>query len=163
MIVYDLVCAAGHRFEGWFGSSADYAAQHDGGLLSCPHCGSAEVGKAPMAAAVPKKGNQLPAPHRARTGNHPAEGESQALSAGPLPPAVAKALQQLAEAQCKALESSTWVGDRFAEQSRAMHYGERDAEAIHGRATVADAKALLEEGIQIAPLPFPVLPPDELN
>ena len=72
-------------------------------------------------------------------------------------------LMKLAEVQAKALESSTWVGDAFAERSRAMHYGERDAEPIHGQATRDEAKELLEEGITVAPLLFPVVPPEERN
>ena len=80
-----------------------------------------------------------------------------------MPPEVAEALGKLAQAQAKALESSTWVGDKFAEQSRAMHYGERDAATIHGRASLREAKELSEEGIAVAPLPFPVASPGDLN
>ncbi|MEC8179853.1 MAG: DUF1178 family protein, partial [Pseudomonadota bacterium] len=57
MIVFDLSCDNGHRFEGWFRSSSDYEDQGARGLIACPHCGSGEVGKAPMAPAVPAKGN----------------------------------------------------------------------------------------------------------
>ena len=150
MIVFDLSCDAGHRFEGWFGSSADYAAQRDRGLVSCPECGSAAVDKAPMAPAVPKKGNQR-------------SEAKQPLAGGKLPPEAAAVLKKLAEVQAKALESSTWVGDRFADRSREMHYGEREAGAIHGQATAEEAYDLLEEGITVAPLLFPVAPPEELN
>ena len=152
MIVFDLRCAHGHRFEGWFGSSDDYASQQTRGLVTCPQCGSAEVEKAPMAPAVPAKGNQRP----------DVDGGSP-MSNAPIPPEVVKAMQALAAAQAKALESSRWVGDGFAEESRAMHYGEKDLEVIHGKATLAEAKALLEEGIAVAPLPFPVAEPDKLN
>jgi hypothetical protein len=154
MIVYDLACDDGHQFEGWFGSSDDFAGQHASGLVSCPQCGSRGVSKAPMAPAVPRKA------HRELK---PKSHERAPLTRGPLPPEVAEALGKLAEAQAKALESSTWVGDEFVELSRAMHYGERAAETIHGQAAPADAMALLEEGIAVAPLPFPVAPPDELN
>jgi len=154
MIVFDLSCEEGHRFEGWFGSSDDFAAQQAQGLVACPHCGSPDVAKAPMAPAVPRKGNQLAvAPRESR----------QALASGPMPPEVVAALQQLAEAQARALSNSKWVGDAFAEQSRAMHYGERDSETIHGQASPDEARALFEEGIPVSPLPFPVAPPDELN
>lgn len=80
-----------------------------------------------------------------------------------MPVEVQKALAALAKAQAQALKSSTWVGDRFAEKSRAMHYGEADEAPIHGRASVEEAKSLIDEGIAVAPLPFPVSPPDELN
>ena len=85
------------------------------------------------------------------------------MARGAMPPEVTAALTRLAEAQARALRDSTWVGDAFAEQTRAMHYGERDAETIHGQASPEEAQALFEEGIPVAPLPFPVAPPDELN
>lgn len=169
MIVFDLSCDGGHQFEGWFGSSADYARQAERGLVSCPQCGSVAVTKAPMAPAVPRKGNQ-DSPRRrsedaAARGQppHRAPTEGQAVTRGPLPPEVSAALEKLAEAQAKALASSRWVGGDFAEQSRAMHYGERDAAPIHGQASMEEAEELLEEGIAITPLPFPVAPPEDLN
>ena len=154
MIVFDLCCDAGHRFEGWFGSSDDYAGQQARGLVACPACGSAAVDTAPMAPAVPRKGNRQPAP---------AAPARQPMARGPMPPEVVEALGKLAEAQARALEKSTWVGDAFAEQTRAMHYGERDAETIHGQASAEEAQALFDEGIPVSALPFPVPPPDELN
>ena len=154
MIVYDLACHEGHRFEGWFGSSADYEDQRARGLLACPSCGSGEVSKAPMAPAVPAKGNSrqevLPP-------------ETRPMANTPMPPEVQKALAALAKAQAEALRNSTWVGDRFAEETRKMHYGERDETPIHGQASLAEAKALIEEGVPVAPLPFPVAPPEKLN
>ena len=85
------------------------------------------------------------------------------MSNAPIPAEVMQAMQALAAAQARALENSRWVGDGFAEESRAMHYGEKDLEVIHGKATLAEAKALLDEGISVAPLPFPVAEPDKLN
>jgi hypothetical protein len=158
MIVFDLSCAQGHRFEGWFGSSDDFASQQARGLLSCPQCGSAEVAKAPMAPAVPRKGNQLADPARVAM---PAGGTG--LSNGPMPPEVQQALAKLAEAQARALKDSRWVGKTFADDARAMHYGERDPEAIHGEASLEEARKLVEEGIEVAPLPFPVAPPKAIN
>jgi hypothetical protein len=155
MIVLDLSCAVGHRFEGWFGSSADYDDQQARGLLECPHCGSGAVSKAPMAPSVPSKGNQ-------RQEVLPPQA-AQPMANTPMPPQVQQALAALAKAQAEALKRSTWVGDKFAEESRAMHYGERDEAPIHGQATLAEAKALIEEGVPVAPLPFPIAPPDKLN
>lgn len=152
MIVFDLSCPLSHRFEGWFASSEAFAEQSARGLVECPQCGSVDIEKAPMAPAVPAKGNaraELPARR------HPV--------AGGIPPGVAKALHALAEAQATALKDSTWVGDRFAEQSRAMHYGERDQAPIHGQATREEAAALADEGIAVSPLPFPVEPPETIN
>ena len=152
MIVFDLACPAGHRFEGWFGSSDDFEAQQARGLVSCPQCGSAEVAKAPMAPAVPRKGNQADVAKPV-----------QPMIGGLFPPEAQAALVKLAELQSAALKQSRWVGKGFAEQSREMHYGERDVETIHGQASLEQAKDLLDEGIAVMPLPFPVAPPEDLN
>jgi hypothetical protein len=161
MIVFDLSCDEGHRFEGWFGSSQDFASQKERGLLYCPQCGSVEVIKAPMAPAVPKKGNQQSA---ATSTPQQREAEApRAVSNAPMPTEVQEALAKLAEAQSKALSKSKWVGQNFAEDARAMHYGEREAEAIHGETSLEEAERLVDEGINVAPLPFPVAPPEDLN
>jgi hypothetical protein len=161
MIVFDLSCAAGHHFEGWFGSSADYADQVERGLLVCPFCGSDEVGKAPMAPAVSAKGNTRP--ERLPAVAAAPQQHQQQLANTPLPPQVQQALNALAKVQAEALKHSTWVGDKFAEETRKMHYGERDEAPIHGQASIAEAKALIAEGVSVAPLPFPVAPPEKLN
>ena len=137
MIVFDLTCGApGHVFEAWFASSADYEQQRGGGLVSCPMCGSAEISKAPMAPAVRGSGDAL---------------DPKAM------------LAMLAAAQAKVLEKSTWVGERFPEQARAMHLGETEHRPIHGQATPEQAKALVDEGVPVAPLPLPVVPPEQSN
>lgn len=165
MIVFDLECRQhGHGFEGWFGSSDDFADQQRAGLLACPRCGSTEVFKAVMAPAIGRKGNQLPVPAPARP--EPAsEGTAKPVpvSRAPLPPEAMVMMLQLAKMQAKVLEKSRWVGGNFAEDARAMHYGERDLESIHGEATPSEAEALIEEGIEIAPLPFPIAPPGKAN
>ena len=89
MIVFDLQCCEGHRFEGWFGSSADFDTQRQRGLVQCPQCGAPEVDKAPMAPAVPAKGN------RRGDENSP----KHRLAGGRIPPEVHRAMQALAEAQ----------------------------------------------------------------
>ncbi len=176
MIVFDLECrTGGHRFEGWFSSSDDYARQQERGLVSCPECGMAEVIKAPMAPAVARKGNQQVAQPRAAP---PANSEADSPDAGvvspvavspvavsndAMPPEAARMMMALAKMQARALEKSRWVGENFAEASRAMHYGEREAEPIHGQATLEEARDLIEEGVAVAPLPFPVAPPGEAN
>ena len=158
MIVFDLECrAGGHRFEGWFGSSDDFARQQERGLVTCPECGSGDVGKAVMAPAVGRKGNQLPAPAPA------AASRKDVMNRPPMPPEAVEMMRKLATLQAEALRESRWVGDSFAEDARAMHYGERDAESIHGQATAAEAKELLEEGIAVAPLLFPLVPPGKAH
>jgi hypothetical protein len=173
MIVFDLECRdAGHTFEGWFGSSDDFARQQERGLVTCPQCGSGDVGKAIMAPRIARKGNQLPDPVRPgklrRMPEAPTPVSSGPVSSGPvssapIPPEAIALMHKLATMQAEALKSSRFVGESFAEDARAMHYGERKAEVIHGQATVSEAKELIEEGIAIAPLPFPVVPPEQAN
>ncbi len=142
MIVFDLKCGVGHVFEAWFGSSADYADQHARGLVECPICGDRSTEKAVMAPAVGAKGNR---------------------QADVLPAAIKQAMAVLAAAQSKALEGSQWVGASFAGRARAMHEGVEDHAPIHGQATIAEARALVEDGVSVAPLPFPVVPPEASN
>lgn len=151
MIVFDLRCARAHVFEAWFGSGAAFEEQRSRGLLSCPVCGDAEIAKAVMAPNVAAKGNT-----RSVTNAPPRD-------VPPDPRAVKAALQMLAQAQAKALETSTWVGRAFADTARAMQDGEAAAAPIHGETTLAEAKALIEEGVQVAPLPLPIVPPDAVN
>lgn len=173
MIVFDLHCAQGHSFEGWFGSSADFEEQNARGLVTCPSCGESKVSKAPMAPAVSAKGNtksEMPgATRRESVPSAPTQAPASAaqptqpVANAPIPAEVHKALGELAKAQEKALKDSTWVGKDFAEQSREMHYGERDEAAIHGQASLEEAKALAEEGVPVAPLLLPIASPDEVN
>jgi len=145
VIIFDLKCAPqGHVFEAWFGSSEDYEAQSERGLVSCPICGGSEVAKAPMAPRVGAKGNQGET------------GQSQ-------PETMKKMLAEMARLQRKLLEKSEHVGDRFPDEARAIHLGEAEARAIHGRATQDDAESLAEDGIPVSPLPFPVAEPGEEN
>ncbi len=163
MIVFDLHCEHGHRFEGWFGSSADYEDQRERGLVACPECETRRVSKAPMAPAVPAKGNTRPETRQPAPPQAVAKAEEAPISNREMPAEVQQALQKLAEAQAKALKKSTYVGSDFAKQSREMHYGERDEAPIHGQASPEEAKALVDEGVPVAPLPFPVAPPEKLN
>ena len=144
MIIFDLKCKPqAHVFEAWFGSSEDYEEQQGRGLVSCPICGSAAVGKAPMAPRVGAKGNRTGIP----------VGPSEEFAA------MKVALAALATAQREQLRNSDFVGDRFPDEARAIHLGEISARAIHGRASRSEAESLIEEGIPIAPLVIPFVEP----
>jgi hypothetical protein len=165
VIVFDLQCrAGGHRFEGWFGSSDDFATQSRRGLVECPECGSSDVAKAPMAPYVGRKANSSAA---GSTALQPADRvpavDGPAPGPAALPPAAMAAMRALAALQAEAITHSRWVGESLAEESRAMHYGEREQALIHGRATREQAEDLLEEGIALVPLLIPIAPPDQLN
>ena len=135
MIVFDLQCEdGGELFEAWFRSGADYDEQAALGLVECPVCQSTRVAKAPMAPRVPTKSREDRAP-----------------------------LAQLAAIQAAVLKDSEWVGDRFVDEARSMHLGETDPRPVHGNATAAEAKALIEDGVPVARLPLPVVPPTQVN
>jgi hypothetical protein len=152
VIVFDLRCApVGHVFEAWFASSSAFEEQRGRGLVACPLCGSAEIAKAPMAPAVGAKANASPVP---------ASGESLFSGA---PAEVKTMLAAAAALQKTLLAGSESVGRRFAAEARAIHLGEADPRPIHGEASRAEAESLIEEGVPIAPLPFPVVPPGEEN
>ena len=141
MIVFDLRCGAGHVFEGWFGSSADYDEQRGRGLVSCPICGDGGLDKAPMAPRLAGKAHEE----------------------APSPEKMKAMLAEMAAMQRKMLETSDYVGERFPDEARAIHLGETEARAIHGKATRADAKSLIEDGIPVSALPFPVAEPGDEN
>jgi hypothetical protein len=143
VIVFDLRCGTGHFFEAWFGSSAAYEEQNRRGLVVCPMCRSGDVEKAVMAPNVGAKGNR-------------------AADAAP-PHAMKAAMAALAAAQARMLEESEWVGTAFAGKARAMHLGDEPVAQIHGQATPEQAKELIEEGVPVAPLPMPVVPPEACN
>ncbi|PZO76878.1 MAG: DUF1178 domain-containing protein [Sphingomonas taxi] len=143
MIVFDLKCGGEHVFEAWFASSDAYEAQRAAGHVRCPLCDDGDVMKAPMAPSIPSKGNTKPSP--------------------PSPAMVKAAMTLIAKQQAKALESSEWVGTAFADRARAMHLGEEKRVTIHGQASLAEAKALVDEGVPVAPLPMPVIPPNKAN
>lgn len=141
MIRYDLRCENGDEFEAWFGSIADYDKQTGAGLLECPHCGSTQIAKAPMAPAVV-------------TGRKKDARQERA---------VAMALASKVREHIR--ENFDYVGEKFADEARKMHAGETDERAIWGEATPEQAEQLAEEGIAAAPLP-PALaptPPKKLN
>lgn len=140
MIRYSLCCEKAHEFEGWFSQSADFDRQKEAGYLTCPVCGSGEVSKVLMAPAV-------------TTARQKEDTQALAVSA-----AQKQAMSKLKEAIQEIRASSEDVGEKFPEEARKIHYGEAEARGIIGQASPVEVKSLIEEGIEIAPLP--VLPDD---
>lgn len=147
MIVFDLACAHGHRFEGWFPSGEDFERQQGAGLVHCPVCDDGGVKRLPSARVnVPKS---LPAPAPAKA--PPAIQQPDNAVAG-LPAELVEHLREV-------VRSTENVGARFPEEARKIHYNEVPARSIRGKASPEEAEALREEGIDFAPLP-PFLAPD---
>jgi hypothetical protein len=158
VIVFDLKCRpAGHVFEAWFGSTSDYESQKARGLVSCPLCGTGDVGKALMAPNVAPKGNRTAGSPQPQ----PPEAQTQVMMSSP--EEVKAMLAAMAAVQKSILAQSDYVGERFADEARAIHLGETAARSIYGKATGAETESLIEEGIAVAPLPFPVVLPGEEN
>lgn len=142
MIRYALVCEHDHEFEGWFGASADFDDQQARGLLECPVCGTKAVRKQIMAPAV--AGTKRTTPH--------------------LPPkARAVMMEALSKVRRHVEENFDYVGDAFAAEARAIHEGRSEDRGIYGEASPAEVKALVEDGVPIAPLPADPPKKSEVN
>lgn len=156
MIRYALRCDRDHTFESWFQSSAAYDSQVRRKLVTCPACGSVKIGKAIMAPRiVGKKGREKPAAVPAPA----APPEASTSEATPLLMAQERELRaKLKELRDHIVRNADHVGERFPDEARAMHYGDKEHRPIYGEASPDEAKALVEEGIEVAPIP--VLPED---
>jgi hypothetical protein len=154
MIVFDLQCIAHqHVFEAWFASSHAFSDQCEKGLIPCPFCGDTNIEKAVMAPRIAAKSNRTALPATVDVA------KSSALTAQESKDLLAN----LAKAQAAYLDKSEWVGRDFNKQARAMDAGEIAKGSIHGETSPQEAKALIEDGIAVLPLPFPVVPPTKLN
>jgi hypothetical protein len=158
MIRYALVCAKGHTFESWFQSSAAYDKQAKQKLVTCPVCGTAKVEKEIMSPrlAGARKREVAPAPEPVTAGEPAGEATPVAM-VSPQERELRKKLKELREHLTK---NADYVGPKFPEEARKMHYGEIDHRSIYGEASPEEAKKLHDEGVEFHPLP--VLP-DERN
>ncbi|MEA2907075.1 MAG: hypothetical protein QOI12_4462 [Alphaproteobacteria bacterium] len=158
MIRYALVCAKGHSFESWFPNSAAYDKQARRGLVACPSCGETKVEKAIMApklVGTKRRGKARSPAHDAPAvpGMPGDTGNAPVAIVSPQEREFRRKLKELREHLTK---NSDYVGPKFPEEARKMHYGEIDHRSIYGEASPQDAKELHEEGIEFHPLP--VLP-----
>lgn len=144
MKVFDLICDAGHRFEGWFASAEQYASQRDALTVRCPLCESSEVRREPSAPRLNLGGEEL-APNAAGAPAAPASTGDEGAS---MAAAIFERLRRVV------LETED-VGGRFAEEARRIHYAEIPARAIRGMATDQEQRDLHEEGIETIRLPIP--------
>ena len=174
MIRYALTCDCGHAFESWFANSAAYDKQAKRGLVTCPICGSAKVEKAMMApslasgsARAEPAGPQPPSPSPMPPNPTP----PPPITPAPMPPIPPKnpvammsppereLRQKLKELRDHITKNASYVGQRFPEEARKIHYGETEHRSIYGEASPEEAKELHEEGIEFHPLP--ILPDDK--
>ena len=155
MIRYNLRCERGHAFESWFQSSSAYDSQFKRKLVSCPSCGSAKVEKAIMAPQIGRKkqdGTAPPQPEAVST-------ETPSAASTPLMMAQERELRaKLKELRDHVTKNADNVGERFPSEARKMHYGDIEHRPIYGEASPDEARSLIDEGIEVTPLP--VLPDD---
>ena len=140
MIRYDLVCAGGHEFDGWFRDSAAYDAQAHDGLVACAVCGSGKTEKQVMAPGIPGKSNRK-------------ADAAQPVFSAPADPRAAEMVKMIREMRQHVEANAENVGKGFADEARKIHYKEAERRSIFGEATMAEASALVEEGIQVQPMP----------
>ncbi len=137
MISFNLVCDAGHRFDGWFRSNADFDGQAGRGLVACPTCHSTKISKALMAPAVSTARRQ----------------EKVTLAVGDEQRQMLAKLKEMADA---VRQNADYVGDKFADEARKIHFGETDRRGIYGEASHDEVRGLAEDGVEFMPLPvFP--------
>ena len=149
MIRYALRCERGHDFEGWFRDSSAFDLQAETGEVACPTCGSDRVEKSLMAPAVAKPTAEAPKRQAPAEATH-------ALAADPKAQALVEAVRRLRR---HVVENADYVGPRFADEARKIHHEEAERRDIYGEASVEETKALLEDGIEI--LPLPALPEEQ--
>lgn len=135
MILFDLRCAKGHVFEAWFRDNASYDSQTEAGAVNCPACGSHKVEKAPMAPRIGKG--------------------SSAVTRQQMAAELTEMKRQLTELRAKVEANCDYVGNKFAEEARRIHYGEAAHRDIYGEASDEEAQELNEEGIGFARIPWP--------
>ena len=140
MIQYSLKCEDGHAFDSWFQSASAFDSLKKAGHISCVVCGSSKVEKAIMAPRVTASRKKATAP----------DGKPQTTA-----PSTGQDVQpDLAEMKRKIEENSDYVGENFASEARSMHLGDAPERSIYGQANAEEAKALIEDGVPVLPLPF---------
>ena len=144
MIKFSLACETGHEFDGWFGSSEDYETQQKRGLIACPVCDTTKVSKSLMAPSVSTARKK--------------ESRNQAIAVATAHHAKTEMMAKLREIRDEITKNADNVGEKFPEEARKIHYGESEKRAIYGEAGLQDVKELVDEGVEIAPLP--ALPED---
>lgn len=150
MIVYDLTCDQDHEFESWFKNSSAYDSLRKSRKVSCPICSSTKIRKAPMAPRISKSGvKELAVPEVPAAPSSAPDGRNDDMES-----AMKKAVEAIKELQETVEKTFDNVGDKFPEEARKIHYGEADARGIYGEATAEEAKELVEEGVEIAAVPW---------
>lgn len=160
MIKYTLRCSKDHRFDSWFRDSATYEKQEKRRLLECPVCGDAKVERAIVAPNVAAKGNRKAESVRARKGGNEGEtpaaaSETPAQTVTTIPPGMPPELRKvLLELRGQVEKNCDYVGEKFADEARKIHYGEADKRGIYGETSDEEAAALADEGIEFGRLPW---------
>jgi hypothetical protein len=160
LIHYALECEKGHVFDSWFKNSAAYERQAARGLITCPFCGTAKVDRAIMAPSVAKSSRAARPSTVEPAGEREAPAVSESGTVAMVTPEEHELRNKLKDLRDHLIKNADYVGERFPEEARRMHYGEIERRSIYGEASRESAAALAEEGIEFHPLPRL---PDERN
>ena len=160
MIRYNLICERRHEFESWFPSSAAYDKQAKRGLVACPACGATKVDKAIMAPSLaPRRRGRADKPiDMPQPSAPPAAAPEPSTPVAMITPQEQEVRAKLKELRDHIVKNADNVGDHFPNEARKMHYGEIEHRPIYGEASPEEAKSLIDEGVEVSPLP--VLPED---
>jgi len=147
MIHYNLICDSDHEFDSWFASSKAFDELKQSGLVTCPYCNSGKIEKSLMAPSIPAKANKAP--------SLPAKEQavSQSLLSTNNDPIMKQLAENIRKLRQHVSENAEYVGKDFAKTAREIHYEEQPARGIYGEASLDEAKSLLEEGVEVMPLP----------
>jgi hypothetical protein len=143
MIRYDLICNKGHEFDAWFSDSASYDTQRKRGFVECSVCGSIKVEKQLMRPSIAARSSKKSEPSK----------PGKPMVAGPIDPRMQQMMSMMREFRAHVEKHAENVGDKFADEARKIHYKESEERGIYGNATAEETQALLEEGIEVHPLP----------
>ena len=141
MIHFNLICKNKHQFDSWFASNSAFEDQQKAGLVTCPMCDSDQIEKQLMAPSIPSKSNRKTAETQ----------QTMLSSAGD--PKMKELVEGIRKMRQTVAENAEYVGTDFAKEAREIHYEEKPARGIYGQATFEETKSLLEEGIDVTPLP----------
>ncbi|MCP4184099.1 MAG: DUF1178 family protein [Hyphomicrobiales bacterium] len=155
MIKYSLICEKEHAFEGWFSTGQDFDQQNRRNLVNCPLCNSSNITKTLMAPSISTSKTKLQPSEQIK--NEPTSSKS-GVANSPAPENFQELVEKVRELRSNILENSKNVGSRFPDEARKIHYGEVEKHSIYGQASAQDFKELVDEGVNI--LPIPTLPED---
>ena len=156
MIHFDLICQNGHEFDSWFASNSAFDQQQKTNLVTCPYCNTDKVEKCLMVPSIPAKANKKSSDATNEPPRQPASGQEDqrpSLLSAHNDPDMQELAENIRKMRQHVSENAEYVGKDFAKEAREIHYEEKPARGIYGETSLEEAKSLIEEGVDVMPLP----------